>query len=269
MYAFFFMGLLSMFMQTSAIAMENKPREYISTAEAFNEIPSIANEAYEYLKQAGPSASRFILVRHGESVSNKEKVIAGRTIDEGLSDEGIEQAKLVGRILKDLEVHIDGYYSSPSNRARQTVTLIEESLDVGTPPILDEQLYEKFYGPFEGAVESQYGPLVKAEEVDNSGPEKTFEEKFLYKYHPEMESMYDVFQRAAAFLRKVYATHRNQNILIGTHNGVMKALFMADAARRGYDVDYRSFSLGNCALLIVEVENGDIRVVASNKLKYK
>lgn len=260
-----------MFLQMSTTANANTNKVHISTEQAFIQVPSIAHEAYTYLSQAfnKPEVARFIFVRHGESISNKDKIIAGRTIDEGLSEAGIAQALEVGRILSEMNITINGYYSSPSQRARQTVSLIEERLNIQFKPIEDERLYEKFYGPYEGAVENVYSPLVKAEEEDNSGPEKTFEEKFAYKYHPDMESMQEVLQRVSAFLKDVSQQHRGETILVGTHNGVMKALFMSDAASQGFDIDYRSFSLSNCALLIVEIKDGLSRVEASNKLTFK
>jgi hypothetical protein len=49
----------------------------------------------------------------------------------------------------------------------------------------------------------------------------------------------------------------------------MKAFFMADAAKRGVDIDYRSFDLGNCTMLIVEMDNQNFSVTESNGLKFK
>ncbi|PJD94796.1 MAG: hypothetical protein CK425_10420 [Parachlamydia sp.] len=269
MFRLYLFGIIIMFSQLNAALSSPRSLTYIKNEREFSEIPAIATEAYGYLKNTplSPSVTRFIFIRHGESTSNQERTIAGRKLDVGLSEEGIQQAELVGRSLKNIQ--IAHFYSSPSLRAQQTVACIEENLCAKAPAALDERLYEKFYGPYEGASEQEYAPVKQAEEVENSGLEKTFEEKFAFKYHPEMESMTDVLARVTQFVREKSVPHQGQNVLIGTHNGVLKALFMADAASKGYDIDYRAFILGNCALLVVEVEGSEVRVMASNKLKFK
>jgi hypothetical protein len=57
---------------------------------------------------------------------------------------------------------------------------------------------------------------------------------------------------------------------VATHNGVMKALFMADSAQRGFDIEYRSYDLGNCAILVLEIdENDQMQIVATSGLKFR
>lgn len=253
--------------------------DFVKSVDEFQQIPTIATQAYDYLQNipVAKAVSRFIFVRHGESTSNQEKSIAGRKLDVVLSENGRDQAQKVGLNLKKREIPLDAVYSSPSARAQQTARLILEELKIQKDLQLDEQLYEKFYGPYEGATEQEYAPVKKIEEVHNSGPEKSFEEKFTFKAHPDMESMADIYHRITQFLnktheeflKKVHEENAGQNVLVATHNGVMKALFMADAAKRGIVVDYRSFDLGNCSVVVIEVEGNDIRVVATNGLKFK
>lgn len=63
-----------------------------------------------------------------------------------------------------------------------------------------------------------------------------------------------VYQRITGFIHQAHQEHSGKNILVVTHNGVMKSLFMADAAFRGADIEYRSFDLGNCAVVVLEVD---------------
>ncbi len=127
----------------------------------------------------------------------------------------------------------------------------------------------EYHGPFEGAIEAEYAPIKKREEIENTGPEKSFLDKFCFKAHPEMESLAEIYARTLEFLKDTNIKHQGQNVLITTHCGVMKALFMADAASRGVDIDYRSFDLGNCTMLIVEMDDQNISVKASSGSKFR
>jgi broad specificity phosphatase PhoE len=244
---------------------------FVESVEQFYQIPTIAMDASDYLKKAKKTKriSRFIFVRHGESISNQEKSVAGRTLDVDLSEMGISQALETGVMLYENQVSLDAAYSSPSLRAIKTANFILELLAHEKSPQLDERLYEKFYGPYEGASEQEYAPIKKLEEIENSGPHKTFKEKFTFKAHSEMESLAEVYARTIHFINEVSHKHKGQNILVTTHNGVMKALFMADAAKLGLDIDYRSYDLSNCSVIVIEVEKKEICIKATSGLKFR
>lgn len=239
---------------------------HVASSEQFNSLPIIAADAYAYLRsnKETTNCSRYIFIRHGESTSNVEKSIAGRTQDVDLSIKGKDQAIKAGINLADTEITINAIYSSPSLRAKNTASLVHVR-EIET----DERLYEKFYGPYEGASDEEYTPVKESEEVDNSGSDKLFSDKFKFKAHPEMESIAEIYVRVAQFLREKHLNHEGHNVIVATHNGVMKSLFIAHAAELGFDVDYRSFILDNAAVLIVEVEKSSIRVKAAHGLTYK
>lgn len=163
----------------------------------------------------------------------------------------------------------DKVYSSPSLRAKRTAELVLEAYPQNWILNLDERLYEKFYGPYEGATENEYAPVKKIEEIENSGPQKSFVDKFHFKAHPDMESMADIHHRVLDFLLDMSPLLKGQTVLVATHNGVMKALFMADAFQKGFDVDYRYYDLGNCSLVIVEVMENQWEVCATEGLKFR
>jgi broad specificity phosphatase PhoE len=266
----FFIGALLMSLLLAAnsyLEIDSSALRYVDSAPLFNAIPTIATDAYDYLGQAKKTkeVSRFIFVRHGESTSNAEKSVAGRTLDVDLSEKGVQQANEAGKKLAGTKIKIDAIYSSPSRRAINTAQLILNILPIQT----DERLYEKFYGPFEGASEQEYKPVKKLEEIDNSGPQKLFVDKFKFKANPKMETMADVYVRVLDFLQEMHKKHQGQNVLVATHNGVMKALFIVAAARQGFDVDYRSFDLENASIVVVEVGDFGIQVPAANGLKYR
>ncbi|HQM24775.1 MAG TPA: 2,3-bisphosphoglycerate-dependent phosphoglycerate mutase, partial [Candidatus Pacearchaeota archaeon] len=69
--------------------------------------------------------NKLVLVRHGESVWNKENIFTG-WVDVDLSERGIEQAKKAGEMLKDYS--FDLAYTSYLKRASDTLDIILREL---------------------------------------------------------------------------------------------------------------------------------------------
>jgi len=88
---------------------------------------------------------QLILIRHGETLWNKEGRVQG-TSDIELSDIGKKQAKLLALSLKDHT--IEAIHVSPLKRALQTAKIINEfhSLDIQ----IHQNLMEMDQGDFEG-----------------------------------------------------------------------------------------------------------------------
>jgi probable phosphoglycerate mutase len=243
----------------------------VKTEAQFNNIPTIACSAFDYLKQIdeNKNITRLIFVRHGESKSNKEKSMAGRTLETALSDQGKKQAQEIGAALELSNIEIHAFFSSPTLRALQTTKTILSKLNLSFPINQDERLHEKWYGLYEGATENEYAPIKNKEEQEIPML-STFAEKFAYKAVLNIESMQEIYYRVDEFIRNIRLDQLGKNVLITTHNGVMKSIFMADSAFRGYDVEYRSFDLGNCSVIVLEVhDNGELKIVATDGLKFR
>ncbi|MEO1692897.1 MAG: phosphoglycerate mutase family protein, partial [Cyanobacteria bacterium J06631_6] len=71
-------------------------------------------------------ATRVIIVRHGQSTYNAQKIVQGRCDKSVLTDKGISDAQQVGKALGDLK--IDAFYCSPLQRAHQTAKIIHQHL---------------------------------------------------------------------------------------------------------------------------------------------
>lgn len=109
--------------------------------------------------------SKIILLRHGESVWNKENKFAGWT-DVGLSAKGVEEAKESGRILKKDGYVFDVAFTSVLSRAIKTLWLVLEEMDLMWIPIHHSwRLNERHYGALQG--------LNKAETAEKYGMEQT------------------------------------------------------------------------------------------------
>lgn len=260
-----------------SLAQSERSIQTIETEEQFN---SVYHTLEDYLKKLANSpkkegVTRLFFIRHGESESNFEKTIAGRALDIDLTSKGIEQCEEIGELLGNcFNENFSYIYSSPLKRALQTSEVIESNLTAITqrpsiPLKIDERLLERYYGRLEGASPSEC-VLYKIKEADEVSQLNSFDERFAYKFYPEMESLKDIYHRVTPFIEEVTKAHRGENLLISTHNGVMKALFIADAAlRKGYEVTYRSFDLKNASVLVIESYGDRFVLKAVHRLKFR
>ena len=273
---FLFMGIIlncSFALNAESLLNFSKEMTSVRTELDFNKLQAIQTSPFSYFSEVAQKeeVTRLIFVRHGESNSNKEKSIAGRTFNSDLSELGIVQAQEVGILLNGTPVQIDAVFSSPMKRTTDTANHILSRMDnaLELAVTYDARLHEKWYGPYEGATEAEYALVKKREEIDVRSL-ATFGEKFTYKTHPDMESLHEVSVRVVDFIKAIQKDCANQNILVATHGGTMKSLFMADAAFHGFEIEYRAFELGNCAIVVLEVgSNGDMQIVATTGLKFR
>ena len=90
---------------------------------------------------------RLLLVRHGESIWNRERIVQGQD-GPGLTERGHDQAVHLARWLAD---EVDGdvaFVSSDLERCRQTAAPFAAGL--GRGPELDEALRERHFGDWQG-----------------------------------------------------------------------------------------------------------------------
>lgn len=108
--------------------------------------------------------TKLVLIRHGESVWNKENLFTGWT-DVDLSDTGREEAALAGKTLKAEGYDFDVCYTSYLKRAIHTLNLTLEGLDREWLPVIKTwKLNERHYGALQG--------LNKAETAAKYGDEQ-------------------------------------------------------------------------------------------------
>jgi 2,3-bisphosphoglycerate-dependent phosphoglycerate mutase len=108
---------------------------------------------------------QLVLLRHGESVWNKENRFTGWT-DVGLSDRGVEEATSAGQALRDGGYIFDVAFTSVLKRAIKTLWLALEQMDLMWIPVHNTwRLNERHYGALQG--------LNKAETAALHGMEQT------------------------------------------------------------------------------------------------
>ncbi|NWF76305.1 MAG: 2,3-diphosphoglycerate-dependent phosphoglycerate mutase [Nitrospirae bacterium] len=107
---------------------------------------------------------KLVLLRHGESIWNKENRFTGWT-DVKLSEKGIQEAIESGRLLKKEGYIFDIAFTSVLSRSIKTLWIVLEEMNLMWIPILNSwRLNERHYGALQG--------LNKAEMAERHGEEQ-------------------------------------------------------------------------------------------------
>lgn len=97
----------------------------------------------------------LVLLRHGESVWNRENRFTGWT-DIDLSERGSEEAREASRLLKEQGYSFDLAYTSVLKRAIRTLWIVLDEMDLMWIPVIrDWRLNERHYGALQGLNKAQ------------------------------------------------------------------------------------------------------------------
>lgn len=120
---------------------------------------------------------KLVLIRHGESIWNKENRFTGWK-DVGLSEKGIQEAMDAGKILKEQGFAFKVAYTSYLTRAIKTLWIILEEMDLMWIPVFKSwRLNEKHYGMLQG--------LNKTETAEKYGDEQVLIWRRSYSTPPD------------------------------------------------------------------------------------
>ncbi len=155
--------------------------------------------------------SKWFLVRHGESLFNKEGITQGQGLDEKnpLTQEGIEHVGRTANFLKSQNVGL--IISSDLKRCKMTAEIIAKS--TGAEIIFDSGLRERDLGEAQG--------MPREERNEKYGRE------LMWGYEtasPGGESWKEVEERVWGAFRKIKDTHGRKNVVIVSHGGATMAL---------------------------------------------
>ena len=93
---------------------------------------------------------KLVLIRHGESTWNLENRFTGWT-DVDLTQTGVEQAKIAGRLLRAEGYDFDVAYTSVLKRATRTLWHVLDEMDRTWLPVVHSwRLNERHYGDLQG-----------------------------------------------------------------------------------------------------------------------
>jgi broad specificity phosphatase PhoE len=191
---------------------------------------------------------RLILIRHGETLWNKEGRIQGIS-DIELSEAGIEQARRLALSLKDSD--IGTIHASPLKRAYRTAEIInsfhQKKIEV------HPQLTEMDQGDFEGLT---FKELMACEK------------EFLHRWiadpasvrMPRGESLAELQTRAWQPIEKMIES--SQNALVVAHNFTIAAILCR--LRNISLSEFRSTCVDNASKTLINIREGEVHVEVMN-----
>ena len=191
------------------------------------------------------SATRqIVLLRHGESVWNKEDRFTGWS-EPPLTDKGIAGALKAGELLKREGFTFDAVHTSYLSRAIKTTWLALEGMDLLWIPVrTDWRLNERCYGDLEGKTRQEAAAASSPEQVhiwrrsfdiappplaDNDPRSPAQDPKYRAVPRdklPRSESLKDTIARTKPYWKRVLAPalRSGKNILVVGHNTSLRAL---------------------------------------------
>ena len=187
-------------------------------------------------KQAPPSSTLILLVRHGQTPTTG-KILPGRAVGLHLADAGVQQAHRVAERIAELP-RIDAIYASPLERARETAAPIAKALKQRVK--IDKGLLECDFGDWTGA---ELGKLMKK-------PEWSTVQKAPSTFRfPNGESFTEMQTRMVTALDRIRAAHPGGTVVCVSHADPIKA---AVAHAMGTHLDlFQRIVIGTCSVSAV------------------
>lgn len=177
----------------------------------------------EHAKPLNRNVMNVLMVRHAESLGNREYRIQGR-VDYALSGQGIEQAHALGQSLAENAWKPTHIYTSSLQRAVHTAEILREywaKREVTASVMLYPDLQEIKNGVLEGLtwaeVQEQYPDLGAALMASSD-----------WIPIPGAESLKAARDRAQQFIQTMTTQHQNEDRLwVITHGGFLQYLIAA------------------------------------------
>lgn len=181
--------------------------------------------------------NKLVIIRHGESVWNKENIFTG-WIDAPLSEKGIEQAKKSGQSLKEKGFSFDIAFTSPLERAYKTLDFILKEMNLSIPVEKSWRLNERHYGNLQGMNKDEARKEFGSKQVEEwrrsystRPPEKKEERELGYKEVregevPSTESLEDTERRLLPYWQETIVPQikEGKRIIISAHGNSIRAL---------------------------------------------
>ncbi len=168
------------------------------------------------------SENKIVIIRHGESVWNKENIFTG-WIDVGLSELGIKQAKEAGKLLKEKGFTFDLAYTSKLKRAIDTLDLILKEMDLKIPVKKSWRLNERHYGLLQGKNKDMMRKVYGEEKVHQW--RRGYEAKPPADADGMSESLKETAQRVFPYWEEeIKPKIKDKKIIISAHGNSIRAL---------------------------------------------
>ena len=187
---------------------------------------------------------QIVLLRHGESLWNKENLFSGWT-DVDLSEHGIDEVKEAGRVLKENGYTFEVAFTSVLKRAIRSLWFVLDEMDLMWIPVIrDWHLNERHYGALQGLNKSdtakEYGeehvklwrrsydvrpPALELEDLRHPRHDPRYK-LLLSSQLPETECLKDTVERVIPYWKDIICpmVKNGQSILIVAHGNSLRAL---------------------------------------------
>ncbi len=187
---------------------------------------------------------KLVVIRHGQSEWNKTNRFTGWT-DVDLTEQGREEAKKAGEVLKKEGFTFDLAYTSVLKRAIKTLHIILEEMDLMWLPVVKSwRLNERHYGDLQGLNKQEMAAKVGEEQVqiwrrsyDVPPPELAVDDERNMEKHPcyvsfdgekfpKTECLKDTVARFVPYWENEIAPKIKEGvkIIIAAHGNSLRAL---------------------------------------------
>ena len=186
---------------------------------------------------------RLVLLRHGESVWNKENRFTGWT-DVDLSENGVKEAENAGKLLKEKGYTFDVSFTSVLKRANKTLEIVLKEMNLNIPVNYSYRLNERHYGALQGLNKDEMRKKFGEEQVhiwrrsyDVRPPELTKEDERYPgndpKYKdltpeelPLTECLKDTLERVLPYYNNEIKKHleNKENVLVVAHGNSLRSI---------------------------------------------
>lgn len=211
-----------------------------------------------------PSA-QLVLVRHGQSVWNRQNRFTGWQ-NPPLSSQGRAEARQTGKLLASRQITFDTAYTSYLQRAAETLWLIQKTMQLMWLPVTpDWRLNERHYGKLQGqnktVAEQQHGAAQVHEwrrGYTQRPPAGESADAPDHRYYgvptPHGESLADTQARVLSCYRErlLPLLQAQQRVLVVAHGNSLRALVMhldnlADTAGMQLEIPTGAALVYDCA----------------------
>ena len=181
--------------------------------------------------------NNLILVRHGQSLWNRERRFTG-FVDIELTEDGKSEAEHAGRLIKELNIEFDAYFTSELKRAINSLNIILEILNKPNVKINKAwELNERHYGELTGLNKDdtvkKYGNKqvqIWRRSFDTRPPPMGKQHPYRNKINSNIlsESLEDTIKRVIPYYEKKInpLISAKKNVLIVFHGNSCRALLM-------------------------------------------
>ncbi len=186
---------------------------------------------------------KLVLLRHGESVWNKENRFTGWT-DVDLSENGVKEAENAGKLLKEKGYTFDIAFTSVLKRANRTLEIVLKEMNLDIPVNYSYRLNERHYGALQGLNKDEMKKKFGEEQVhiwrrsyDVRPPELTKDDERYPgndpKYKdltpeelPLTECLKDTLERVLPYYNNEIKKHleNKENVLVVAHGNSLRSI---------------------------------------------